>query len=114
MVISLGVDPNVVVERKQINAMKDKSFLGSTRIINKKYEITIRNNKNTSVEVQLYDRIPIAQNKEIKVENAKYDDGKIEKEDGIINWKLALEPKKSIKKTIEYEVKYPKNKRINL
>jgi hypothetical protein len=27
---------------------------------------------------------------------------------------LALEPKKSIKKTIEYEVKYPKNKRINL
>ncbi|MFY8186871.1 MAG: mucoidy inhibitor MuiA family protein [Flavobacterium sp.] len=114
MVISLGVDPNVVVERKQINAMKDKSFLGSTRIINKKYEITLRNNKNTTVEVQLYDRIPIAQNKEIKVDNAKYDDGKIEKEDGIVHWNVALESKKSIKKTIEYEVKYPKNKRINL
>lgn len=114
MVISLGVDPNVVVERKQINAMKDKSFLGSTRIINKKYEITLRNNKNTAVEVQLYDRIPIAQNKEIKVDNAKYDDGKIEKEDGIVHWNIALDSKKSTKKTIEYEVKYPKNKRINL
>uniref|UniRef100_UPI00404B3C14 mucoidy inhibitor MuiA family protein n=1 Tax=Flavobacterium sp. TaxID=239 RepID=UPI00404B3C14 len=114
LVISMGVDPNVVVERKQINAFKDKSFLGSTRIIDKKYEITIRNNKTIPVEVKLYDRIPISQNKEIKVDKQQFVDGKINEEDGIVIWNIQLEGKNSTKKTIGYEIKYPKNQRINL
>jgi hypothetical protein len=114
LIISLGVDPNVVVERKQTNLMKDKSFLGSTRIINKKYELTVRNNKNTAITLMLHDRIPVSQNKEIKVEKMVYGDGKFDSEKGLIEWKLTLDSKQTIKKPIEYEVKFSKDKKINL
>lgn len=114
LVISLGADPNIIVERKQTNNLKDKSLLGSTRIINKNYEITIRNNKTMAVDLQVFDRIPISQNKEIKVEDVKYSEGDFDKEKSIISWKLKVEPKQVVKKQISYVVKYPKDKRINL
>jgi len=114
LVISLGADPNIIVERKQTNSLKDKSLLGSTRIINKNYELTIRNNKTMAVDLQVYDRIPVSQNKEIKVEDVKYSEGDFDKEKSIISWKLKVEPKQVVKKQISYVVKYPKDKRINL
>jgi hypothetical protein len=114
LVISLGADPNIIIERKQTNSLKDKSLLGSTRIINKNYELTIRNNKTMAVDLQVYDRIPVSQNKEIKVEDVKYSEGDFDKEKSIISWKLKVEPKQVVKKQISYVVKYPKDKRINL
>lgn len=114
LVISLGADPTIIVERKQTNNLKDKSLLGSTRIITKNYELTIRNNKPIVVNLQVFDRIPISQNKEIKVEDVKFSEGDFDKEKSIIAWKLKVEPKQVIKKQISYVVKYPKEKRINL
>lgn len=114
LTISLGVDPAVIVERKQIDNLKAKSFLGGTRIISKNYEISIRNNKATDIELILMDRIPVSQNKEIKVEEiqtggAEYDDKK-----GLLTWKMNLKSKESVKKQLSYEVKYPKQKKVNL
>lgn len=114
LVISLGADPTIIVERKQTNNLKDKSLLGSTRIITKNYEITIRNNKPMAIDLQVFDRIPISQNKEIKVEDVKYSEGNFDKEKSIISWKLKVEPKQVIKKQVSYVVKFPKEKRINL
>ena len=114
LVISLGADPNIIVERKQTNNLKDKSLLGSTRIITKNYEIAIRNNKPMAIDLQVFDRIPISQNKEIKVEDVKYSEANFDKEKSIISWKLKVEPKQVVKKQISYVVKYPKEKRINL
>jgi len=114
LVISLGADPTIIVERKQTNNLKDKSLLGATRIITKNYEITIRNNKPMAVDLQVFDRIPISQNKEIKVEDVKYSEGNFDKEKSIISWKLKVEPKQVVKKQVSYVVKYPKEKRINL
>jgi hypothetical protein len=88
--------------------------LGATRIITKNYEITIRNNKPMAVDLQVFDRIPISQNKEIKVEDVKYSEGIFDKEKSIISWKLKVEPKQVVKKQVSYVVKYPKEKRINL
>jgi uncharacterized protein (TIGR02231 family) len=114
LIVSLGADPNIIVERKQTNNLKDKSLLGATRIITKNYEITIRNNKPMAVDLQVFDRIPISQNKEIKVEDVKYSEGIFDKEKSIISWKLKVEPKQVVKKQVSYVVKYPKEKRINL
>jgi hypothetical protein len=114
LVISLGADPNIIVERKQTNNLKDKSLFGATRIITKNYEITIRNNKPMAIDLQVFDRIPISQNKEIKVEDVKYSEGNFDKEKSIISWKLKVEPKQVVKKQVSYVVKFPKEKRINL
>lgn len=114
LTISLGVDPGVIVERKQIDNIKAKSFLGGTRIVSRNYEISVRNNKAADVNLVLMDRIPVSQNKEIKVEEvqtggAEYDDKK-----GLLTWKLNLKPKEAVKKQLSYEVRYPKEKKVNL
>ncbi|WP_121666752.1 mucoidy inhibitor MuiA family protein [Mesonia aquimarina] len=112
--ISLGSDPSIVVERKQVNNKKDKSFFGGTRILNRNYEITLKNNKNTAVEVHLEDRIPISQNDEIKVEEREYGKASYNEKTGILSWSVNLSAKESQSKNFSYEVKYPKEKSINL
>ncbi|MEL1243300.1 mucoidy inhibitor MuiA family protein [Flavobacterium sp. DGU11] len=114
LVISLGVDPNVIVERKQVDDLKAKSFLGGTRIISKNYEITVRNNKATDIELVLMDRIPVSQNKEIKVEEVKTGGADYDEKKGLLTWKLNMKPKESVKKQLSYEVRYPKEKRVNM
>ena len=114
LTVSLGVDPAVIVERKQIDDMKAKSFLGSTRIINKNYEISIRNNKATDIYLVLMDRIPVSQNKEIKIDEVKTGGAEYDEKKGLLTWKLNLKGKESVKKQLSYQVKYPKSKKVNL
>lgn len=114
LIVSLGVDPAVIVERKQIDDMKAKSFLGSTRIISKNYEISVRNNKATDIYLVLMDRIPVSQNKEIKIDEVKTGGAEYEEKKGLLTWKLSLKAKESVKKQLSYQVKYPKVKKVNL
>lgn len=114
LVISLGIDPKIVVERKQIDNLKDKSFFGGTRIIDRKYEINLKNNKSSAVEINLLDRIPISQNKEIKVDKRDYGDADFDKKTGVVTWKVNLPAGETAKRKISYEVKYPKDQSINL
>lgn len=100
LVVSLGADPAIVVERKQINSFKGKNFTGNTRILDKNYEITLKNNKNNDISITLLDRIPISQNKEIKVEDALYPEGDHDSKTGIVNWKVHLASKQSATKKV--------------
>ncbi|MCF6295746.1 MAG: mucoidy inhibitor MuiA family protein [Flavobacteriaceae bacterium] len=114
LTVSLGVDPNVIVKRNQINSFKSKSFIGTKRIIDKAYEIELKNNKQSNIALVLMDRIPISQNNEIKIDEietgtANYDDKK-----GLIEWKINLSGNTSKKLKFSYVVKFPKHKRINL
>ncbi|MES2811431.1 MAG: mucoidy inhibitor MuiA family protein [Bacteroidota bacterium] len=114
LVVSMGIDNNLIVERKQINDLKNKSLLGSTRIIDRNYEITLRNNKAIDVDVKIYDRIPVSQNKEIKVEKAITDNAEYKEDTGILFWKLNIPSKGISKKHFSYQIKYPRSKKINL
>ncbi|WP_445454748.1 mucoidy inhibitor MuiA family protein [Flavobacterium sp. 25HG05S-40] len=114
LIVSMGIDSNLIIERKQVNNLKDKSFLGSTRIVDRNYEITLRNNKSTDATVRIYDRIPLSQNKEIKVEKTTVDGAEYDEKTGILYWPVTITPKQVVKKQLGYQVKYPKNKKINL
>ncbi|WP_428224506.1 DUF4139 domain-containing protein [Flavobacterium sp.] len=113
MIISMGIDNNLLVERKQIKDLKSKSFFGSTRVLNKNYEISVRNNKSIEVAVKIYDRVPVAQNKEIKVESIALDNAEYNEETGILNWKSSIPSKGLVKKHLSFEIKYPRDKKIN-
>lgn len=114
LTISLGVDPNVVVTREQINNFKATSFIGTQRIVDNEYEIKIKNNKATPINLKLVDRIPKSQNKEIKVDDIETGDAIHEKETGILKWTLSIDSNSTAEKQFSYEIRYPKSKRINL
>ncbi len=112
--ISLGIDPNIVVKRQRLNNFKSKSFLGSNRLVSNGFIIEVKNNKSTTVNLLIQDRIPISQNKEIKISEIETDNAEYSKDKGLLKWKLLLAPNEGVKKKFSYEVKYPKYKRINL
>ncbi len=114
MTVSLGIDANITVTRKQNKNFKSTSFAGSNRILNRTYDLAIKNNKAIAVDLKVVDRIPISQNKEIKVDDietnaATYDDKK-----GLLTWQLKLAPQEKSTQSFSFEVKYPKQKRISL
>ncbi len=114
LTISLGVDPSVIIEREQLDNFKATSFIGSQRIIDNTYQIKIKNNKNTNINLKLVDRVPISQNKEIKVDDIETGDAKYDKETGLLKWTLTMPSNSAQEKQFSYELRYPKSKQINL
>ncbi len=114
LTVSLGVDPNVVVKRNQLNDFKKTTFIGSNKIINKAYKIELKNNKLTNIDLVVYDRIPVSQNKDIKVDDIETGTSEYDDKKGLMTWKLTLNAKASVKKKFSYAVKYPKYKKVNL
>ena len=114
MTISLGIDPNITVERKQNKNFKRKSFSGSTRILDRTYDLEVKNNKNIAIHLKLMDRIPLSQNKEIKVDEIETYAADYDKKKGLLTWKMDLKSKETKKKSFSFRVKYPKFKNISL
>lgn len=114
LTVSLGVDPNVIVKRNQLNNFKKTNLIGSNKIVINAYEIEVKNNKSTDIDLILMDRIPISQNKDIKIYdldtgNSNYDDKK-----GLLEWKINLSNKQTKQYKFSYTVKFPKYSHINL
>lgn len=112
--LSLGVDANVIAKRTKIDNYKSKSFLGGTRIVSRGYEISIKNKKKKTITLILEDRIPVTQNKEIKVEDIEIGDATYDDKKGILNWNMTVSPDDTLSKTFFYVVKFPKHKNISL
>jgi TonB-dependent SusC/RagA subfamily outer membrane receptor len=114
LIISLGVDPNVIVKRKQIDNFKASTFIGNQRILDNEFVLNIKNNKSSDINLKLVDRIPKSQNKEIKVDEIETGDANYDKETSLLNWALDIATKSSVEKRFSYRLKYPKSKSINL
>ncbi|MGG5485983.1 mucoidy inhibitor MuiA family protein [Gaetbulibacter sp. PBL-D1] len=114
LTVSLGVDPNVAIKRSQNKDFKKNAFIGSNKIITKNYDIELKNNKPTSIDIVVLDRIPISQNKDIKVDDIETGTSNYDKDKGIMEWKLKLSSNESKKLNFGYTLKYPKHKRINM
>ncbi len=112
--LSLGMDPDIIVKREKLENFKSKSFLGGTRIVAKGYKIEVKNNKKTAISLVLEDRIPISENKEIKVEDIETENAAYNDKTGILRWKLQLQSNATDKKEFTYTVKYPKFKKVYL
>jgi uncharacterized protein (TIGR02231 family) len=112
--LSLGMDPNIIVKREKLENFKSKSFLGGTRIVAKGYKIEVKNNKKTAINLVIEDRIPVSENKEIKVEEIETGDATYNDKTGILRWKLQLQPNATNKMEFTYSVKYPKFKKVYL
>ncbi len=110
--VSLGNDPSISVKRKIIKNYNKSVIIGSSRKVTKGYEIIVRNNKQTNIDLLIQDQIPISTIKEIEISHDKISNGKINETTGIISWKTTLKPNETQKYNFKYTVKYPKDKRI--
>jgi hypothetical protein len=60
------------------------------------------------------DQFPVSTQKEIEVQDKKYESAKLDEDTQKLTWQLSVESKKETKVGFKYEVKYPKDKVLQL
>ncbi len=108
--VSLGQDQGVEVKRELVRDFSRQSVLGSKRKVQRRYKITLRNNKEEAIQLSVYDQIPLSSDKSIEVIALEQSGGEIDMETGIVKWELNLPPGKEVELIHAYEVRYPKQK----
>lgn len=108
--ISLGRDKNVSVTREKIKDFTSKKFIGSKKEEARAWDIIVKNNKSQSINMVVYDQVPVSTLDEIKVEISKISGAKKNPTTGELKWEFKLDPKKSKEFKLQYSVKYPKNR----
>ena len=112
--VSLGKDRNVHVQRDKIEEFSKRRSVGSNKIEKTGIKLTIRNNKQQAITLNLYDQIPVSVNNSISVNMLDNKSGILDEKEGIIHWLIKIEPDKSDEVKFTYEVKYPKFEKVSL
>lgn len=112
--LSFGRDPKILVARKVVKEFTSQKVIGNNRKDTYSYEILVKNNRNTSIELDLYDQVPISNNSEITVSVDEISGANQNEATGELDWRVKLNAGESKKYTITFTIKYPKNKRIKV
>lgn len=112
--LTLGRDKKVVIKRDKLIDYSSVKFLGTNKLQKFTYQITIKNTKKEAINLLLKDQFPLSTNKEIEVELLDDANAEINRDLGILNWKLKISAGESKKIKFSYAVKYPKDKTINI
>ncbi len=112
--LTLGIDKRLVVKRNKVNDFSSVKFLGTNKQQQFTYEITLKNNKQESVDLWAKDQFPLTTNKEIEIISTDAPEAVVNDETGQIDWKITLAAGESKKLRFSYVLKYPKDKFINV
>ena len=114
LTLSLGRDKNVVVTREKKKEYSANQFVGSNRKSTFAYEINVRNKKAYPINIRIEDQLPVPNTKDINVDDIE--DSKAIKNEltGLLTWNLKVDPGKTGKIDLKYEIKYPKYQNIIL
>ena len=93
--LSLGRDPKVLVKRIKLKELTKKQFLQSKKKLDLAYKITVKNNRNQPIEMELLDQIPISKLKEITVDVKEISKAQYFENTGKLKWDLKLQPGES-------------------
>ena len=111
---SMGRDQSIRVQRIKVSESSTRRFFGSNQEQTMKWRITVKNNRQESVNITVFDQAPISRNTSIEVSMEELSDGQFDKQTGIIKWPLQLQPGEQRDLILQYKVKYPKSRRLNI
>jgi uncharacterized protein (TIGR02231 family) len=110
--LSLGKDKRLAVKRSLVKELSSLKTSGGNNRQNFTYEVIVKNNKLTDVNLLLKDQYPLSTIKEVEVKLEDGDEAMVNGETGVLIWKINLKPGESKKVRFSYSVKYPKDKKI--
>lgn len=112
--LSFGRDSKVIVTRTKLKDFNTERLIGNNRKVSYTYEMVVKNNRKSAIQIDLEDQIPISQNSEITVEVQEVSKGTINKDDGKVNWKFLIPSGETQKVIISYTIKYPRNRNLEI
>lgn len=112
LIVSLGVDKRVVVDRKKISDKSKDKVIGSTRERTVHFEITVKNQNQSEIAFVMKDQVPITQNEDIKIIVEEISGAKYDELTGELVWNLKLKPNETKKLDLRYTIKHDKDKTV--
>lgn len=112
--VSLGKDKNIVINRKLQKDYSKNQFFGSNQTVTRNYEISVKNNKQEPIRILVEDQLPISIQREIEIIKVEYAGARLDETTQQITWDLNIASKEEKKTKLQYAVKFPKDKIVNL
>jgi hypothetical protein len=112
--LSFGRDPRVEITRRLLEEYSDKKVVGANRKDSYAYEITVKNNRETAIQLNLFDQIPISQDSDIEVTIDEISAADHNLTTGRLLWIVYLQPGQSATYKLGFTIKYPKDKKITV
>jgi len=110
LLLTLGKDKRVQVDRIKLKDFSSKSFFGSTKKEQTTYEIKVKNTQKDAIILTIEDQIPVSNNSEIEVKLLEYEGATYDVNTGKLTWKMELKADESKSVKFSFEVKHPKDK----
>ena len=111
---SLGRDQSIRVQRTKVNESSTRRFFGSNQEQTLTWRITVKNTRREAVNITVFDQTPVSRNTGIEVTVEELTGGQRDKDTGIVTWPLQLNAGEQRELVLQYKVKYPKNRRLNI
>ena len=112
--LSFGRDEKIKLEKKLLEEFSSTNVIGSNKKDTYTYEITVKNNMDINLTMDLFDQIPISQESDITVSVDEISEALMSEETGILIWKVRLKPGEQKKYKVSFTIKYPKDKNIQV
>lgn len=109
---SLGRDKKVVIKRNKLKDQTASRFIGGEKVQEFAYEIVIRNLRNETIVMHVFDQYPLSQDKELIVDPSATGAPNVNEERGEWHWKLNIPSGDNKKLKVSYSVRYPKEKQV--
>ncbi len=112
LMISMGLDNSIVIERTPIKEFTSSKFIGSNTKQTFGYDLVVKNKKSVPIKIEILDQIPISENKGIQVELEEKGSAEYIADIGKLLWTLTVPGGQSKKERFIYSVKYPKQESV--
>ena len=112
LLLSLGKDEQISVKRLKLNDFSKTKIIATNKSETYAFETTIKNNKNTDINIEVLDQVPISKSDDIKVEIEDMSGAEYIVDYGKLTWMINIPANSSKKIKLIYTVKYPKDKVI--
>lgn len=112
--LSMGRDKMIAIKREKVNDLSQTKTFGSSKRQTLVYELTVKNNKKTEIDVQLKDQYPLSTDKSMEITLEESSGASVDATTGLMTWHVNLKPGESKKIRFSYSIKYPKDKTVQL
>lgn len=110
--MSLGRDKGISVNREKTKDLTTRRFIGNRKEEVRNWKTTVRNNKGQTINMVVYDQVPVSTNSDIEVLVQKILGAKHNLENGEIKWEFTLAPAETKEFEIQYSVRFPRNRNL--
>ncbi len=111
--LSLGRDQSIAIKREKIKDQSATKKLGNATKQSMGIMVSVRNSKDTKIQMVIEDQIPISSDKDIEVSLVDDGNAKLDTVTGKLRWTKVILGSSTEEVKFRYEVKYPSDKKIN-